>query len=333
MDPDWSKSLVNKSSFAALALAFLLPLALPAWAQDWQYPARPAHQPAKPAHHQTHSAKPAPRAAKPAPHAKPVANAAKPTADAAKPAAKPAEAKSAEAKPAEAKPPADAKPADAKAPDAKAAAAAAAAAATAATAAEAVKTPATEAAVPPQPPHLDRAEAIKRAEASLNASPVLIADFVQMGGDGRRSEGKLYVQKAGRLRFEYAQPATMEIVADGVSVAVRDRKLNTQDLYFIGQTPLKFLLNEKVDLEKDVKLVDVVTDDSGTTISFEDKATFGGTSKIKLIFDTKTFALKQWQVSDPQGYETLVSLFNIDRTRAPDPNLFKIKQDRLLDAN
>lgn len=325
MDQDWSKSLVNKSSFAALALAFLL--ALPAWAQDWPAPARPAHQPAKPAHHQTRSAKPAPRAAKPAPHAKPVANAAKPTANATKPAAKPAEAKSAEVKPAEAK------PADAKAPDAKAAAAAAATAATAATAAEAVKTPATEAAVPPQPLQLDRAEAIKRAEASLNSSPVLIADFVQMGGDGRRSEGKLYVQKAGRLRFEYAQPATMEIVADGVSVAVRDRKLNTQDLYFIGQTPLKFLLNEKVDLEKDVKLVDVVTDDSGTTISIEDKVTFGGTSKIKLIFDSKTFTLKQWQVSDPQGYETLVSLFNIDRTRKPDPNLFKINQERLLAPN
>lgn len=322
MDQDWSKSLVNKSSFAALALAFLL--ALPAWAQDWPAPARPAHQPAKPAHHQTRSAKPAPRAAKPAPHAKPVANAAKPTANATKPAAKPAEAKSAEVKPAEAK------PADAKAPDAKAAAATAA---TAATAAEAVKTPATEAAVPPQPLQLDRAEAIKRAEASLNSSPVLIADFVQMGGDGRRSEGKLYVQKAGRLRFEYAQPATMEIVADGVSVAVRDRKLNTQDLYFIGQTPLKFLLNEKVDLEKDVKLVDVVTDDSGTTISIEDKVTFGGTSKIKLIFDSKTFTLKQWQVSDPQGYETLVSLFNIDRTRKPDPNLFKINQERLLAPN
>lgn len=239
-----------------------------------------------------------PQPAKPAAHPQP--SGAKPVARPAKPAPKPG---------------------DAKPPEAKAAA----------VPAEPVKPP--EAAAPQQPLVLDRATAIKRAEESLNSSAAMIADFVQIGGDGRRAEGKLYVQRVGRLRFEYAQPATMEIVADGVSVAVRDRKLNTQDLYFIGQTPLKFLLDEKVDLQKDVKVLDVVTDDSGTAITIEDKSTFGGTSKIKLIFDSKTFALKQWQVSDPQGYETLVSLFNIDRSRAPDPKLFKINQQRLLEAN
>ncbi|PWB94563.1 LolA family protein [Methylosinus sporium] len=249
----------------------------------------------------------------------------KPAADAkAKP--KPADSKTAQAKPADpkaaapaAKPPAAA-PAPAVPDPAKAAVGAAVVGGAAAVAV---------AAQPPAP--LTRDEAIKRAEASLNSSPVMTADFVQIGGDGRRAEGKLYVHKVGRMRFEYAQPATMEVVSDGVQVAVRDRKLNTQDLYFINQTPLKFLLNEKVDLQKDVKLVDVVIDDAGASISIEDKATFGGTSKIKLIFDSKTFDLKQWQVSDPQGYETLVSLFNIDRSSAPDANLFKIDKGSLLD--
>ncbi|WP_400766564.1 outer membrane lipoprotein carrier protein LolA [Methylosinus sporium] len=240
---------------------------------------------------------------------------------------------------AKAKPAADSKAAQAKAGDAKTIPPAApkppapaADAAKAAVGAAAVGGAAAAVAVAAQPQApLTRDEAIKRAEASLNSSPVMTADFVQIGGDGRRAEGKLYVHKVGRMRFEYAQPATMEVVSDGVQVAVRDRKLNTQDLYFINQTPLKFLLNEKVDLQKDVKLVDVVIDDAGASISIEDKATFGGTSKIKLIFDSKTFLLKQWQVSDPQGYETLVSLFNIDRSSAPDANLFKIDKGSLLD--
>lgn len=174
------------------------------------------------------------------------------------------------------------------------------------------------------PKPMERGEAIKRANAFFNSSPVMTADFVQIGGDGKRSEGKLYVQRAGRVRFEYAQPATMEVVADGVQVAVRDRKLATQDLYFISQTPLKFLMKEKIDLEKDVTVQDVATDDSGITIFIEDKATFGGTSHVRLIFDPKTFKLKQWQVKDPQGYETLISLFNIDQTKTPDAELFKI---------
>ncbi len=102
------------------------------------------------------------------------------------------------------------------------------------------------------------------------------------------------------------------------------RKLGTQDLYFINQTPLKFLMKDKIDLEKDVTVQDVQIDDSGVTVFIEDKATFGGTSHLRLIFDPKTFKLKQWQVKDPQGYETLISLFNIDQTKTPDPGLFKI---------
>ena len=166
--------------------------------------------------------------------------------------------------------------------------------------------------------------AIQMANDYFNAFQVMTADFVQIGADGRRSEGKLYVFKPGRLRFEYAQPATMEIIADGVSVAIRDRKLQTQELYFINDTPLKFLLKQGVNLQRDVKIVSVSSDDKATTINIEDTATFGGTSKIKLRFDNKTFSLKQWEVTDPQGYQTLITLHNIDLSATPDGNLFKI---------
>jgi outer membrane lipoprotein-sorting protein len=166
--------------------------------------------------------------------------------------------------------------------------------------------------------------AIQMANDYFNASQVMTADFVQIGADGRRSEGKLYVSKPGRLRFEYAQPATMEIIADGVSVAIRDRKLQTQELYFINDTPLKFLLKAGVNLQRDVKIMSVSSDDKATTIDVEDTATFGGTSTIKLRFDKKSFSLKQWEVTDPQGYQTLVTLHNIDLNATPDGNLFKI---------
>ena len=180
---------------------------------------------------------------------------------------------------------------------------------------------------------VDPAVAIQKANAWFNTAPTMVGDFVQIGPDGRRSEGKIYVQRPGRLRFEYAQPATMEIIADGTSVIIRDRKLATQDTYFLAQTPLKFLLKDNIDLAKDVRIESVTGDGASTTIAVEDKATFGGTSHIKLMFDSKTFALKQWQVTDPQGYETLVSLFNIDLTTKPDQSLFKIRTERFLNPN
>jgi outer membrane lipoprotein-sorting protein len=82
----------------------------------------------------------------------------------------------------------------------------------------------------------------------------LVAEFTQIGADGRRLGGTLYLQRPGRLRFDYDAPATMQVIADGSNVAVRDRKLATQDLYFIAQTPLKFLLRERVNLGEEVKV-------------------------------------------------------------------------------
>ncbi len=183
-------------------------------------------------------------------------------------------------------------------------------------------------AAPPKMPTMDAAGAIQRANAWFNSSATIVSDFVQIGADGKRTEGKLYVLKPGRLRFEYASPATLEIIADGTSVAVRDRKLATQDVYFISQTPLKFLLKEQTDLGRDTKILGVALDPRATTISLEDKATFGGVSRLTLVFDPLTSALKQWTVIDPQGYETLVTLSNVDLKSRPPSDLFKINTER-----
>jgi outer membrane lipoprotein-sorting protein len=180
---------------------------------------------------------------------------------------------------------------------------------------------------------MDPLAAIQKANAYFNAATNLIGDFVQIGPDGKRSEGKIYVQRPGKLRFEYAAPATLEVVADGLSIAVHDRKTATKDVYFISQTPLKFLLKDQIDLNRDVKIIDIKSEPEAVSILVEDKATFGGTSQIKLIFDPSKFTLKQWQVTDPQGYETLVSLFNVDLSKKPDPRLFQLTQEKLSNTN
>jgi outer membrane lipoprotein-sorting protein len=180
---------------------------------------------------------------------------------------------------------------------------------------------------------IDPQVAIQKANAYFNSVTTMVGDFVQISGD-RRSEGKIYVQKPGKLRFEYADPASLDIIADGSTVAVIDRQERSDpEFYFIWQTPLKFLLQDQIDLAKDVSVLGVTSDPNTVTITVEDKETFGGTSRIKLMFDPAQFQLKQWDVTDPQGNETLVSLFNVDFTDPPDPNLFKITQDRLQDTD
>lgn len=175
-------------------------------------------------------------------------------------------------------------------------------------------------------PTLSSSEVVAKANQYLDEARALTADFVQIGPDGTRSEGVLSLARPGRMLFRYKPPQKLEIVADGRSVAVRDQKLGTQDLYFIAQTPLKFLLADHIDLAKDTKVKHVQMDDNAASIEIEDKATFGGTSHITLVFDPLSFALKQWTVLDAQGFQTVVTLFDIDLVSKPDPALFHIDE-------
>jgi outer membrane lipoprotein-sorting protein len=171
---------------------------------------------------------------------------------------------------------------------------------------------------------------IERANAYFNGINGLVGDFVQIGGDGRRLGGKIYLAKPGRLRFEYDAPSTLEVIADGQSVAVRDRKLATQDLYPIGQTPLKFLVRERIDLARDTKVVGVSADQEEVRLALQDSSTLGGTSKITLTFDPAVQTLTRWQIVDPQGFSTTVQLSNLDKSRRVDRSLFVINYAREL---
>ena len=68
----------------------------------------------------------------------------------------------------------------------------------------------------------------------LSSVQHMVGHFVQVAPDGSRSQGEFYVQKPGRIQFEYDAPSPVEIIADGQSVIVRDRKLATQDVYPFG---------------------------------------------------------------------------------------------------
>ena len=178
-----------------------------------------------------------------------------------------------------------------------------------------------------KPPLTEKA-AVDRANAALNAITSMSADFTQIGGDGRQSSGILYLQRPGKVRFEYNKPSTMEVVSDGSTVLVRDRKLNTAEPYPIGQTPLKFLLDTKVELGRDVAVKKVATEPGGVAISIEDSSTIGGTSKITLGFDPDLTVLKRWRVVDPQGYTTVVTLSDIERNHTIDPHIFMLNYMR-----
>ena len=169
---------------------------------------------------------------------------------------------------------------------------------------------------------------LDRISLYLSSVQTMVGNFVQIGPDGGRTEGSFYIQKPGKVRFAYNPPSPIDIVADGSSVVVRDRKLATQDLYPLSQTPLRYLLAGRIDLLRDTDVVSVTADDTFATVVIEEKQLVVGTSRLMMMFDAKDLALKQWTVTDPQGFDTTVAVYNLDFAKKPDPNLFVINNDR-----
>jgi outer membrane lipoprotein-sorting protein len=165
---------------------------------------------------------------------------------------------------------------------------------------------------------------VQKINTYLTSLQTLIGDFVQVGPDGTRTVGKFYIQKPGRVRFEYEAPSPIDVVADGFNVVVRDRSLATQDQYPLSQTPLRYLLAEQIDLARDTNLVAISQDNTFISLTIEERNFLIGTHRLVLMFTTKDLQLRQWTITDPQGYETTVAVYNLDSTHRPDPNMFTI---------
>ena len=168
-----------------------------------------------------------------------------------------------------------------------------------------------------------KAQAAK-VSSYLFSLQTLVGSFVQVGPDGSKTKGEFYIQKPGKVRFEYEAPSPIAIIADGSSLAVRDTKLATQDIYPLSQTPLRFLLSDRIDLLKDTNVVNVTADDIYISVTIEEKQALIGTSRLMLMVGVKDGQLKQWTVTDPQGYDTTIAVYNLDSSRKVDPGLFKI---------
>lgn len=148
-------------------------------------------------------------------------------------------------------------------------------------------------------------------------------EFVQFGPNGERAEGKFFLARPGRIRFHYAPPARVDIIADGTSVSIKDRKLATQDIWPLNKTPLRFLLAERINLTSDANVTSVSVEPDLVTVTITEDTTFVQ-GKLTLIFDAESRELKQWTVTDAQGLDTSVAIYNVEIGKPTNPKLFVI---------
>jgi outer membrane lipoprotein-sorting protein len=165
----------------------------------------------------------------------------------------------------------------------------------------------------------------------LSGLKTMNGEFVQYDPNGAQRQGKFFIARPGRVRFQYDPPTTISVIADGKSVLVYDKKLQTYDIWPLSQTPLRLLLDSSLDLSTSDRVSRVSVASDLVEVDLQDETKFSA-GTLSLVFDRKSSELRQWTVTDQQGLQTLVTLYNVETGNQLGKDLFKIDYNAATNA-
>lgn len=161
--------------------------------------------------------------------------------------------------------------------------------------------------------------------SALGSVETAKGSFVQTDSNFQEVTGSFYLRRPGRVRFEYDQPSPLLIVADGATVAIEDRDLETQDRVPLGATPLALLLDDELDFETEANVLDLQRTDDLIQVTLEDRSG-ENEGTLALVLDASDMSLIQWRTIDPSGAVTTVQLAGIETGMRINPRLFRIEE-------
>jgi outer membrane lipoprotein-sorting protein len=174
----------------------------------------------------------------------------------------------------------------------------------------------------------DRAD-LARVEAYLDGLRAMKAHFLQVAPNGAMSQGTVWLDRPGRMRFQYDPPSPLLLVAGHGLVVFHDKSLNQTTNIPIGQTPLGILLADHVHLGGDVTVTGMQRQPGQLQVSLV-RTGSPGDGTLTLVFADNPLALRQWTVTDAQRQQTTVTLYNVETGGQFDQKLFQFIDPRIF---
>lgn len=165
-----------------------------------------------------------------------------------------------------------------------------------------------------------------RVEGYLNQLKTLTARFVQISDQGGVAEGRIYLQRPGRLRLDYADPVPLLVIAARGQILQHDKQLKQTTYLPLASTPAAILLREAVTLSGSVTVTSVERGPGSLRIGLvqsEDPRA----GRLTLVFAESPLQLASWVVVDSQGATTRVALSEIQNGTQIDPRLFEFREE------
>ncbi|NSX53416.1 outer membrane lipoprotein carrier protein LolA [Sulfitobacter sp. 1151] len=153
---------------------------------------------------------------------------------------------------------------------------------------------------------------LNEISAYLNSFQTASGAFTQLNADGTIANGKVMIKRPGRARFEYEPPTKSLVIAGGGQVAIFDGKSNSNpSQYPLRRTPLNIILERNVNLGRAKMVVGHTFDGTATTVVAQDPENpqYGN---IQLLFTANPVELRQWVITDENGFETKVILRDLE---------------------
>lgn len=158
----------------------------------------------------------------------------------------------------------------------------------------------------------------------FNSIDSAYALFTQYEGSGKTSKGRFFLDKPGKMRFEYDAPNPALVVADGTALAIFDKKSNTgPQTYPQNSTPLSILAKSNVDLTSN-KFVRQFKKSGGEGFVLVQDPARPNIGTLELRFRISPGKLLGWKSTDQSGTVTTVELSELHTGLAIAPDLFNI---------
>lgn len=166
---------------------------------------------------------------------------------------------------------------------------------------------------------------IDRLASYLSNLSTIISDFTQTAPDGTLTSGKFYLQRPGKMRWQYNPPTPILMVSNGSELVYYDFELEQSSHIPLDQTLIGFLAQEKINFDKLVGVIDLEmqSDVIRITLASREKPNDG---QLMLEFSDKPLLLRNMVIRDSTKQVTTVSLNNARFGLKMDPELFIFRE-------
>lgn len=166
---------------------------------------------------------------------------------------------------------------------------------------------------------------LARAQAYLQGLTSAQGDFVETGPGGQTRRGRFWLQRPGKMRFEYSDPAGLLVVSDGSNVKRYDPRLNVFRQVPLSATPLSTFLARTVRLDQGVRIDRVTRMQSGAFAITARDARNPNEGSVILAFAGSPLRLQEWTITDAQGARTRTQLTSLNPASGLAASLFQLR--------